>query len=679
MTATTPSLLSPFANLPIRLKVLSGFVCVLLILLAVSGIGYSAFLEVKTAFKGFGQRVDVVAIARDIDRNALELRRHVREYAVTGNEESVSAAQTAVTTLRRNIETGVATVRNPERQERLKAVQASFERYVADFAKVSAWKREQATLIKETLDPSGQTMRVDFEKLIAVAVKAGDKDVVDMATAGLQSLMQARLYTNKMLGRHDEESAQEAEHHFKDLRSKIRALDTATGEMSGRKEFDAIAGLAERYHTGFLRARDLSQQLDTLVNRDMRRDGDSIGDNVAHIRDTGIAEEHAIKAEADETLITSERLIIGLAVGGFLAGLMLAWVIGRAIASPIVGMTAVMKRIAGGDLTAPVPHIGRRDEVGAMADTLEVFKRGMLDAERLRAAQEDSKRQAEEQRRREMNRLADDFESQVEGVVQHVASASTEMSATASTMSAAADQARRQATAVAAAAEQASVNVQTVAAAAGQLRESIGEIGRQIARSTETTQGAVVKAQHTNAMVGSLAEAAQRIGDVVALINDIAGQTNLLALNATIEAARAGEAGKGFAVVASEVKSLANQTGRATEEIAQQIAAVQDATKQAVGAIRDITATIASVNETSSSIASAVEEQQAATSEISRNVEQAARGTQEVATNIAGVSQAAQEAAHAAEQVLNEASELSRQSELLDKGVVGFIAKVRAG
>jgi len=675
---SSPSSLSLLANLRIRVKVLLGFVCVLIILLAVSGVGYTAFLEVKKGFKGFSQRVTVVDIARDIDRNVLELRRQANEFVSTGSDENAAAAQKVIAALRKNLADGAETIYNPERVQRLNTVRSAFDRYVADFGQVTTLKREQDALIRDTLEPMGVRMRTDFETLIASAGKERDKDGADMALSGLQGLMQARLFSSKMVARYEADSAAAAERYFNELRSLIRALDAVMSDVPYAKELEPITSAADRYLGAFQRTRDLSQQLDQLVTKAMREASESIAQNVAAIKDSVVAEEQEIKGDAEATLAASEALLIGLSAGGFVIGLLLAWGIGSGIASPVIGMTESMKRIAAGDLTTAVPSLGRKDEVGEMANTLEVFKHGMVEAERLRVEQEETKRQAEQARHRDMHRLADDFENQVEAVVQHIASASTEMTATASSMSAAADQAKRQATAAAAAAEQASANVQTVAAAAGELRESIIEIGRQITQSTETTKAAVTKAEYTNTIVSSLAAAAQKIGDVVALINDIAGQTNLLALNATIEAARAGEAGKGFAVVASEVKSLANQTGKATEEIAQQITAVQDATKQAVGAIRDIAEIIASVNETSSSIASAVEQQQAATREISRNVEQAAHGTREVASNIIGVSDAAREAATAAEQVLGEASELARQSDTLDKGVVAFIAKVRA-
>ncbi len=278
---------------------------------------------------------------------------------------------------------------------------------------------------------------------------------------------------------------------------------------------------------------------------------------------------------------------------------------------------------------------------------------------------------------RELGAKADAFERDIQGVVSQVAAAATQMEASARTMAANAEETSMQSTTVAAAAEEATVNIQTVAAAAEELSSSIAEIGRQVSHSAAIASSAMDEATRTNDMVQSLAEAAGRIGQVVKLINDIASQTNLLALNATIEAARAGDAGKGFAVVANEVKSLANQTAKATDEIATQIAAVQNATRDAVGAIGGIASTIGQINDISGGIAAAVEEQGAATQEIARNVQQAAMGTQEVTGTIARVSAAAFETGNAARDVLGSAESLTRNSAILNEQVDKFVREIR--
>ncbi len=373
-------------------------------------------------------------------------------------------------------------------------------------------------------------------------------------------------------------------------------------------------------------------------------------------------------------------LLLLLAVGLVGAGLMLAatWVIARSVSGPVGRMTQVMDRLAHGDTGVAIEGTARGDELGAMARAVQVFKDNAIEKVRLEVEQEEAKRRAEAERKASFAALADRFEAEVKGVVDGVASSATEMQASSGALSAVAEQTSQQASNVASAAEQATSSVQTVAAAAEELSASITEISRQVSQSAAIANRAADEANRTNVTVEGLATAAQRIGDVVKLINDIAGQTNLLALNATIEAARAGEAGKGFAVVAQEVKSLANQTAKATDEIAAQINAIQGATGDAVGAIQGIARTIGEINEIATGIASAVEEQGAATSEIARNVQDAARGTAQVSSNIAGVNRAAGEAGSAATQVSSASGELSQQADRLSRQVEQFLASVRA-
>lgn len=356
----------------------------------------------------------------------------------------------------------------------------------------------------------------------------------------------------------------------------------------------------------------------------------------------------------------------------------MSFLLGRAIVNPIVNMTGAMRKIASGDTSVEVPARERRDEVGAMAQSVQVFKENMIEAARLRDEQDALKAKSEVEKKNLLNKMADDFEQGVRHSLETLASAATEMRATSQSMSATAEETSSQATTVAAVAEQASANVQTVAAATEELSSSVSEIGRQVAQSTKIAGQAVDQANQTNVTVQGLSAAAQKIGDVVKLISDIAAQTNLLALNATIEAARAGEAGRGFAVVASEVKSLASQTSKATEEISAQVSAMQGATSDAVQAIETIGGTIASINEIATVIAAAVEEQGSATREIARNVQEAAQGTGEVSSNIVGVNQAAGETGTAATHVLASAEELSGQAAKLHADVDRFLANIRA-
>ena len=354
-----------------------------------------------------------------------------------------------------------------------------------------------------------------------------------------------------------------------------------------------------------------------------------------------------------------------------------SWLMARGIVRPLAAITRTMARLAAGDTDVIVPT-GRSDEVGDMAAAVEHFKNNMIETGRLREEQERLKVTGMAAQKAAMSQTADAFEEKIGSLVAQLSSGATELEATARTMSETATQTNRQAIAVASAATQAGEGVETVVAASDQLSASIQEISRQVSHSSKITTEAVADAQRTNEIVHALAQGAERIGHVVGLITNIAGQTNLLALNATIEAARAGDAGKGFAVVASEVKSLANQTTKATEEIATQIAQIQSATREAVGAIRGISGTINEVNAIAVTIAAAVEEQGAATAEIARNVLQTARSATEVTEIIGGVSEAATDTGAAAGQVLDAAAELSRQAEQLTTEVKCFISEVRA-
>lgn len=350
--------------------------------------------------------------------------------------------------------------------------------------------------------------------------------------------------------------------------------------------------------------------------------------------------------------------------------------IARAIARPIERLTESMRRLAAGDLSAEVDQ-DQGAEIGAMQAATEVFKENSQRAELLTAERnaDQAKRYA---RVKAVEELTNGFDQAIGQVLDTVASNSFQLNTTAQTMSATADQTNRQIAMVASASELASTGVQTVASAAEELSSSIREIGRQVEQSSRISQSASVEASQTNATIEGLAESSASIGEVVKLINDIASQTNLLALNATIEAARAGDAGKGFAVVANEVKSLANQTARATEEITVQIGAVQSATQEAVAAIGGIVGRIGEINQIATAIASAVEQQAAATAEIARNVQQAAQGTGDVTSNIGGVATAAAETGSAASQVLASANELSEEAEELKAVVATFLSNVRA-
>jgi methyl-accepting chemotaxis protein len=380
------------------------------------------------------------------------------------------------------------------------------------------------------------------------------------------------------------------------------------------------------------------------------------------------AADNYASAFAMLAVILGVATIVGIAVGFYLV---------RDVSHGIASIVKPMQALGNGDLAAQVPHQGEKTEIGVMADTLQVFKQALIAK---KAADEAAAVDAEAkiERGRRVDGITRDFESMIGEIVATVSSASTQLEASAGTLTSTAERARELTTVVAAASEEASTNVQSVASATEELTTSVNEISRQVQESARMAGDAVNQARATNDRVSELSKAASRIGDVVELINTIAGQTNLLALNATIEAARAGEAGRGFAVVASEVKALAEQTAKATGEIGQQITGIQAATQDSVNAIKEISGTIEKLSEISSTIAAAVEEQGAATQEISRNVQQAAQGTQQVSSNITDVQRGASETGSASSQVLSAAQSLSGDSNRLKLEVGKFLNSVRA-
>ncbi len=381
-------------------------------------------------------------------------------------------------------------------------------------------------------------------------------------------------------------------------------------------------------------------------------------------------------ATATEKRDQATFLLMGLQIGGMLLAALIGWAITRSICRPLGNLRTAMTGLSDGDLKTDIPHVENRSEIGDMARAVGVFKDAMIRTEQLNADRANVQA-AQSRRTASVERLSQRFDEEAATLIESVSVSATQLEGTAGTLTTSMDTTAEKAMAISAASEEASANVQTVASAAEELSSSIGEIGRQVNQSTKIAAEAVEKADQTDGTVRGLVEAAQKIGDVVDLINDIASQTNLLALNATIEAARAGEAGKGFAVVAGEVKSLASQTAKATDEISQQITAIQQVSENAAESIGSIGKVIREISTIATTIAAAVEQQGAATQEISRNVQQAASGTKDVSDNVAMVSEATKSAGTETKEVLTSARQLSTRSDELRGVVAKFLQDMR--
>ncbi|MGO8919934.1 MAG: methyl-accepting chemotaxis protein [Stellaceae bacterium] len=553
--------------------------------------------------------------------------------------------------------------------EQLEAARASFDKLHALIVRTEAAHTKMLQLASDFNDA--------FDRLLAAARSSGDARLIEHAREIEFAIMAVRMQNVRFRAG----TADITDATFRATVAKvdpaIEALEKATADDGLRAIAETLAATLKTYADGFAEQYAAQKQADAVFDT-------ALHDQLAQASKLNDASEqaaeallHDTKTATDGTISATTLMQGGLAAIGALFGLVFALTMGRSIARPVTAMTAAMKRLAGGDTTVAVPARDQKDEVGDMAQAVEVFRHTMVESGQ-RAAEQREEQARKERRQQEIDEHLGAFDRSVRQSLQTLADAATQMRVTAQGMSATAEETSRQATGVASAAEQASANVETVAASAEEMGASIAEISRQVAESSRIATEAVEEAARTNTTVQGLADAAQKIGEVVSLIQDIASQTNLLALNATIEAARAGEAGKGFAVVASEVKSLAAQTAKATEEIAGQIAAIQAATKEAVDAIGAIDGTIGRMNEISTAIAAAMDEQGASTKEITRNTQEAARGTQDVSQSIGSVNQAAAETGTAASQVLTSSEALGQQAETLRSDVDQFLAKIRA-
>jgi methyl-accepting chemotaxis protein len=524
----------------------------------------------------------------------------------------------------------------------------------------------------------GDEVTAATNRLVAAARAGNDSDILTAAQTAESAVLLVRVANWRFLATHDAKGPATFVTSHQKAAEALKALAAKNPPAAVAALIAPVQAALDNYAKSFTKLSGSILELSGLYEGKMRPLIAEIfkvldGAKVSLVKDNAVAMEQAT------TLVGSSTTIQAVAAtASALIGICLAFLIGRGIVNPITGMTAAMARLAGGDRSTEIPSRQRGDEIGKMAAAVQVFKDNMIETERLRGQQAETEAQQAKQRKADMIKLADGFEGAVGEIIESVSSASTELEASAGTLTSTAARAQELTTVVAAASEEASTNVQSVASATEELTSSVNEISRQVQESARMANEAVDQARKTNDRVSELSKAAARIGDVVELINTIAGQTNLLALNATIEAARAGEAGRGFAVVASEVKALAEQTAKATGEIGQQISGIQAATQESVGAIKEISGTIERLSEISSTIAAAVEEQGAATQEISRNVQQASQGTRQVSSNITDVQRGASETGSASSQVLSSAQSLSTESNRLKLEVGKFLATVRA-
>ncbi len=638
-----------------------------------------------------GRATDVADRSQRVAESALSAHSNLRQIEIQARNIRMARTQDEVEKnaagMRRfaaaagnDIDTAFATAMRPESKERLqkiKSLTSSFVSGVEDFAKTQG--NLLAQIDKRSAISMEWTKAVEAELGSPVLAKLDNRAEIEKALHQADAKVNMLRAAVWRLGATGDTSLIAAMTQTQSALKKI--FNQLRGEADDKSLLDVVSSL-DSIVKRFLAVNDevvKTEQLKADIGARALKSAGEATELMETAVSTAQENNRAAKEQVSAQAAWANRLNVGMAivVMGSLIGAMAFSFLG--VARPMTRLNGALGEMAGGNLNVVIPGASRGDEIGDLAKTVTVIREN---AEQKARDELKAKLKQDEilagQRRVEMVRLADQFEGAVSEIVETVSSASTELEASASTLTATAERSQELTTMVAAASEEAATNVQSVASSTEEMASSITEISRQVQESARMAGEAVEQARTTNSRVGELSKAAARIGDVVELINTIAGQTNLLALNATIEAARAGEAGRGFAVVASEVKALAEQTAKATGEIGQQISGIQAATQESVNAIKEISGTIEKLSEISSTIAAAVEEQGAATQEISRNVQQAAHGTQQVSSHITDVQRGASETGSASSQVLAAAQSLSGDSKRLKLEVGKFLNSVRA-
>ncbi|MGU3540186.1 methyl-accepting chemotaxis protein [Methylobacterium sp. A54F] len=667
---------SAFSNLRVATKLSLGFGLVLLLLVMIAGSTVRTLSSLETDLASFSRQASNSLSATGIELSHAEVQAAVRSLSTLDTPEARAALKRSYAHLKDVVREQSVASTIPARKEAWARIHAELtERYdpmVSGPESIEA-RQDEVAAARRVLTPVGTALAATLTDLIAAY---GSSEAGTPLILLQDRFLRARIsmrgfqYTGasaefeearRLLGEGAQQAARLAEARstgadprVAELRRGLAAYLEATLGMN--------AAIAARERTRALQA---------------ERDADLVA-RIGTLRQGTVELMRETEARATGEAGLARSVTLAAAALALLVGIAFAVLIARSVARPVAAMTAAMGRLAEGDTGAPVPFTARRDEIGAMAGAVAVFRDSAIRARALEEETALARAGAEAQRKAALRTMADAFERAVGGVVDEVGTAAGALQRTAAGMAGLASQTAAQSATVAAAAEEASVNVGTVSAAAEELGASVREIGRQVDGSAALARLAVDEAGRSAGLVRDLTEAAARIGNVVAMITGIAEQTNLLALNATIEAARAGEAGRGFAVVAAEVKALASQTARATGDITAQIEQVQASSTQAAAAIGGIGTRIGEISSLTTAIATAVDQQAAATQEIVRNVAEAAAGTGHVTGNIAGVAGAAEETGAAATAVLASTADLSRQSNLLSREVAQFLAEVRA-
>ena len=662
-------------NLKIGLRLALGIGALLLLLGGVAGTAYFSLERANDNFSDYRSLARRTAAAGLWDGDLLTARVAVKTFLIKESPESVTKVRDAIAVLTDEVEKGAPIFAGSADAETVTTIDDRAKEYAAAF--------EQVLTLKDQHDPHvaamndlGPKMEQNLSAIMESANADGDAAATFGAGKALRHILLARVYAMKFMKDHLAEEAERVRAELAAFSAALSKLDAELQNPERRRLAGETTRLAADYAAAFAEVEKLTVARDAIIDGTLDKIGPEVSADLDRISDAAKAEQDALGPRAAASIKFGEEAALVISVIAALAALGIGYAVARSITRPIVAMTGAMGTLAEGNLETTVPAQGRKDEIGGMAAAVQVFKDNMIRNKEMQA-REAAELEARAQRSQRIAALTDAFDREATSVVKMVSSAATEMQTTAQVMSATAEQTSRQATAVAAGSEEASTNVQTVAAATEELTASIGEITNQMGETTRIVGIAVEQANETTSRVRGLSDAAQKIGDVVRLINDIAGQTNLLALNATIEAARAGDAGRGFAVVAHEVKALATQTANFTAEIEAQVGQVQSAADRVGDSIAEIGTVIAEVNDITGKVAGASQAQSQATAEIARNIDDAFAVVGQIATDIQALGQTAKDTEYLAASTMTASGDLSSQSGLLTREIRAYLDHAR--
>lgn len=664
-------------KLSIRAKLFLGFGAVLALSASLAGFSYVTSQSSNDSFLQYRTNGRASVGFAELALQITQARLSVMKFRAQGNADAESQVRTAVEAMLELEERMSGLELTADQQALLSSFGTDANSYLASFQDALALQEQRHEVFNTVLSPTGIAIRQALTDVMDSAYRDQDADAAFYTARAQQSLLLGRLYVQDFLLTNAPESKERA---LQDLDATRAQMADVLRELQNprRRQLiqEAQLGL-DRYVAAFDELSSIIEARNAIYSTQL----DVIG---PRINNAAIEAEHAQVAVQDTlgpvlTARFEQNKMFTAAVGLVivLIGAAVAFFLSQGLSRSIALMTSAMKELAGNNLEVEVNGTDRHDEIGEMARAVQVFKDNMIEGRDMRAAQAEEQ-SAKAQRQVVVDQAIKQFEASATESISKVTRSADDMQQSAQSLTALAEDTTQKSTLVATSSEEATSNVQTVASAAEQLSASISEISRQVNESADMSREAVEQAEATGNQVNSLVQAAQKIGDVVSLIQDIAEQTNLLALNATIEAARAGDAGRGFAVVASEVKGLAEQTGRATDQIAQLITDIQSSTSTSVTSIQAISEKIQAMDTIASAIAASVDQQGAATQEIASNVQQAATGTQDVSSNIAGVNQATQQTGAAASQVLGGSTELATEADGLRKNINSFLESIRA-